>query len=242
MSISGVGEDVALRGFVPFPTRNAPTGKLVRPVPPLQSTANCPIGMCEYLPTKLFSCASSRWQLSLRESAPSSCSTKACGPWSVRSGPAKGCAGAPRSTPLPGQTDYRFQGLQDGIGGQPVGLRRRTGKYGRDVIPRGLLGLGRGVRRDGRGSRRTRRGCAAMLVRTQIELERPGLRRLRVRPDGREICSSPSAFIFAARRTGTVRSDPTSTPCAVRMIVCSGGSAWKASASHGRTSPGRQRP
>ena len=28
MSISGVGEDVALRGFVPFPTRNAPTGTI----------------------------------------------------------------------------------------------------------------------------------------------------------------------------------------------------------------------
>ena len=28
MSISGVGEDVALRGLVPFPTRNAPTGTI----------------------------------------------------------------------------------------------------------------------------------------------------------------------------------------------------------------------
>ena len=64
------------------------------------------------------------------------------------------------------------------------------GEYGRDVIPRGLLGLGRGVRRDGRGSRRTTRGCAAMLVRTQIELERPGLRRLRVRPDAGDLQQS----------------------------------------------------
>ena len=42
-----------------------------------------------------------------------------------------------------------------------------------------------------------------------------------------EICSNPKAFIFAARRTGTGRSDPLSGPCTVRMIVCSGGKSME---------------
>ena len=49
--------------------------------------------------------------------------------------------------------------------------------------------------------------------------------------------------LVAGAQTATLARDEVerpSTPCAVRMIVCSGGSAWKASASHGRTSPGRQ--
>ena len=129
-----------------------------------------------------------------------------------------------RRVPLmPGQTDYAFQVFQDCIGGQPVGLRRRTGEYGRDMIPRGLLGLGRGVRLDGRRSRRT--SVAALPCSCGRRLNSSG-QDCGVRGSvlTQEICSSPSAFIFAARRTGTVRSARRRVHCAVRMIVCSGGS------------------
>ncbi len=67
--------------------------------------------------------------------------------------------------------------FQDCIGGQFVGLLRRTGECGRDVIPRGSLSLGRGVWLN---RRRTTRSRSAKLVWTQIELERPGLRSQRV--------------------------------------------------------------
>ena len=109
---------------------------------------------------------------------------------------------------MPGQTDYAFQVFQDCIGGQPVGLRRRTGEYGRDVIPRGLLSLGRGVRRDRRARRRATRSRTAMLVRTQIEFERPGLRRSRVHADAGDL--QQSQHIHFRRQTdghGPVRPD-----------------------------------
>jgi len=51
---------------------------------------------------------------------------------------------------MPGQADDAFQMFQDSIGGQPVGLRRRPREYRHDEIPRGLLGLGRGIRLNGR--------------------------------------------------------------------------------------------
>ena len=64
------------------------------------------------------------------------------------------------------------------------------------------------LERDGRGSRRTTRGCAAMLVRTQIELERPGLRRLRVRPDAGDLQQSQRIhFRRQTDRHGPVRPD-----------------------------------
>ena len=137
---------------------------------------------------------------------------------------------------MPGQTEDALQVIQDCIGGQPVGLRRRTGECGRDVIPRGLLGLGRGVWLDRRraGAPRAaavRSSCGRRLNSSGQDCGVSGSVLTQ------EICSSPSAFIFAARRTDTVRSSPASGPLAVLMIVCRGGSTLNASGSHGRTSP-----
>ena len=116
------------------------------------------------------------------------------------------------------------------------GLRRRTGEGRRDVIARGLLGLGRGVRSDGLGRRRASPGCATMLVRTQIELKRPGLGGLRVRPDAGDLQQSQRIH-FRRETDGHGPAGPASAPSAVRMIVSSGGSMWNASGSQGRMSP-----
>jgi len=105
---------------------------------------------------------------------------------------------------MPGQEEDAFEVFQDRIGSQPVGLCR-AGECDRDVIPRGSPGLGSSVRLGRRRSWRTRHSRPAVLVRTQVEFERPRLRHPGICADTRNL--QQSQFIHFCCQTdgrGTV--------------------------------------
>ena len=129
---------------------------------------------------------------------------------------------------LPGQAEDALQRLQDGVGGEPVGLRAAgRGEHGRDVSLRRAAGASAVAFGATGAAAGAPRAAPRLLVRAEVEFERPGLRRPRVRRRRRRSAAAPARSSSPPAGPARCRSGP--APSAVRMIVCSGGSAWKAS-------------